>query len=63
MERKEDGRLGGAMEREEGGWSRSGTVDMLAVGSPAAVENGEAARQSTVTAEHVRSSCGDFFWV
>jgi len=58
---EEDGQRGGAMEREEGGWPRSGTVEMVAVGAPTTMENVEAARQSTVAVERVRSSCGDFF--
>jgi hypothetical protein len=57
-----DGQLGRVMEREEGGWLRSSTVEMLAVGPPTTVENSEAAWRSVVTAKRVRSSCGDFFW-
>jgi hypothetical protein len=36
---EQGGQPGGAMERDQGGWPRSGTVKMLAVGSSAAVEN------------------------
>ena len=53
-------RVGGMVEREEGGQPRSGMVEMLAVRPPAAVENSEAERRSAVAAKRVRSSCGDF---
>ena len=39
MERVEGRQPRGAMERDQGGWPRSGMVEMLAVGSPAAMEN------------------------
>ena len=47
------------MERDQGGWPRSGTVEMLAVGASAAMEN---ARRSAIVEVRVRSSYGDFFW-
>ena len=56
MEREEGGQRGGAMERDQGGWPRSGMVEMLAVGPPVAVENTRAARRSTVIVERVCSS-------
>jgi hypothetical protein len=39
MEKEEGGQLGGTMERDQGGWTRSGMVEILTIGSPAAVEN------------------------
>ena len=58
--REEGGQAGGAMEREEGGRPHSGTVEMLAVGPLAVVENAEATRRSVVAAKRVRSSSGVF---
>jgi hypothetical protein len=48
---EQGGQPGGAMERDQGGWPRSGSVKMLAVRSPAAVENAGAARRSAVATE------------
>ena len=59
LRRRRPRRARGAMEREEGGRSFSGTEEMLAVEPPAVVENDEAARQPMVRCDC--SSCGDLF--
>ena len=48
VEREEGVQQGGAMERDQGGRSRSSTVEMLAVEPPGAMENAGAARWSAV---------------
>jgi hypothetical protein len=49
VEREEGGQLGGVIERDQGGWPCSGTVEMLVVGPPTAVENTGAVRRSAST--------------
>jgi hypothetical protein len=46
MDREEGGQPGGVIEREEGGRSHSGTMEMLVVEPSAAMENADASRRS-----------------
>jgi hypothetical protein len=62
MEKAAGEQPGGAMEKDQGGWPCSGTVEVLAIGASTAVENTGVAWRSAIVEVRVYSSCIDFFW-
>jgi hypothetical protein len=50
------------MEKDQGGWPHSGTVEVLAIGASTAVENTGVVWRSAIIEVRVYSSCIDFFF-